>query len=105
MKDPGAVVSYKNGFCGINMISSFQEFSPEMYGHNARIKTDQLKALHGGCGWLQAGFVVGDPKCEEAYAILMDRFELVFQSDVRVNKNSLNKFFFAIWDMTKEKKK
>lgn len=52
-----------------------------------------------GCGWLIASFTPKLPVYEQAYKEMVKRFgEPVYQSPVRVNARTDNKFFFCIFD-------
>lgn len=50
-----------------------------------------------GTGYFIAGFV-DNKDCHEAYAALLQLANIVFQSEVRINTNSGNEFFFCVFD-------
>ena len=77
------------GACGVGVYEGFGIH----YG------VDIATAPHeGGAGYVMAGFIYKDKLCDEAFEILNKRFKLVFKSRVRKNKNSGNKFYFAVFD-------
>ena len=115
-----AQVGYKDGHCGVNMLSGFKDpenatdevycACPIYYGLK-RIETDILKSTVGeGCQWLQVGYIenkhspIETDKSKKVYDILKKRFPIVFESEKRLNKNSANIFWFVIYDLSKEYK-
>lgn len=79
--------------CGVGVVGNF--LTTNSYAIDTPIKSVIPK---GGCGWVLASFT---PQFKEAYEELCERWGApVYQSPVRKNKNSGNKFFFAIWDTT-----
>lgn len=60
------------------------------------LSLDELKN-DGGADWVLAAFTPNEV-CEKTYKALCAKHRLVFQSPVRENKNSGNRFFFCIFD-------
>ena len=90
------VLCYSNTIFGSCGVGTFTEFSSCLqYGR----RLDAVET-EGGCGFLLAGFI-DTSICRQAYEILAKRFKVVYQSPVRRNTNSGNRFFFVIYD-TKE---
>lgn len=79
-----------DGACGVGVASCFTTYQ----GYNSEI----TKGTQGGCGWLTAGFVVDCPVSEEAFDLLANKYNVVFVSEERKNKNSGNMFYFAVFD-------
>lgn len=80
-----------SGACGVGVVHEFSE-DAEYYA------LEIIKGTGGGAGWLSAGFVVGNAMCDEAFALLSAKYKLVYQTPPRINKNSGNVFYFAIFD-------
>lgn len=115
-----ALVGYKDGHCGVNLLSGFKDpenirdkvycDSPSVYSLK-KITTDTLNSAVGkGCQWLQVGYIenkkdsIQTNKSKKVYDILKNRFPIVFESEKRLNTNSNNVFWFVIYDMSKEYK-
>lgn len=93
------VAAETNQMCGVAVLNGFKSYR----GHwddcyeklnNLRFKGNQTL----GTGFVQAGFI-DTPICKQAYELLCSKWPLVFQSEVRKNKRSGNKFFFAVFDV------
>lgn len=54
-------------------------------------------AVSAGCGWYIAGFIDNN-ECREAYDEMCGKYKLIYQSPVRLNRNSGKDFFFCIFD-------
>lgn len=80
------------GACGVAHAHRFRTTND--YESSERI--DELDNA-GGCNWLTAGFT-NTPICREAYVQFCRSYKLLYQSPVRVNDNSGNNFFFAVFD-------
>jgi len=80
-----------SGACGVGVAHQFEDESDWS-------SYDITKGTSGGAGWLSAGFVVGNEMCDEAFALLSAKYKLVYQTPPRINKNSGNVFYFAIFD-------
>lgn len=80
--------------CGIGWIGYF------VNGH----QSDDYPLIEiepsGGAKFTVVGFI-NTNQCKEAYRILAERFKILYQSPVRVNENTGNRFFFVVYD-TKE---
>jgi hypothetical protein len=90
--------------CGVGVIGIFRDENED--STYATHNTPLVKTIPnpGGCDWLLVGFTNERPAYKKAYQELMQRYgQPIYQSPVRYNKNSTNKFFFCIWD-TKGKK-
>lgn len=80
-----------SGACGVGVVHEFDESNEDWM-------EPITKGTRGGAGWLSAGFVVGSTLCDEAFALLSAKYKLVYQTPPRINKNSGNVFYFAIFD-------
>lgn len=90
--------------CGVGEVGYFRyEGDNEAYG-DVNIQNVKIDKEVAGCGWIIVSFTPHKQVYKDAYAQLVERFgQPVFQSDVRVNERTSNKFFFCIFD-TKGKK-
>lgn len=100
----GGIMSRLMGTCGVGLAYAFESCEGRPPGRNSRQdwmrwRPQALKSVRnpGGCGWLIAGFV-NTHACKEAFDTLNSKYPLVFQSEVRVNRNSRRQFFMAMWD-------
>lgn len=76
------------GACGVGVVHDF----------NRHTWGDRLGSEnYAGAGWVCAGFI-DDELCKDAYDELNRKYTLVYQTPTRINENSGNDFFFAIWD-------
>jgi hypothetical protein len=83
------------GNCGLGFISGIN--NDRYYTRQGVYSLVRQAELAGGTGFFVSGFV--DSKvCKEAYEELCKNYKLVYQSPVRVNRNSNNKFFFCVFD-------
>lgn len=80
------------GTCGVGLLYNFREQN-NAWNDYRKISSRPT----GGAGFDVAGFV-STPECQRAYEELCKKRKLIFQSPVRVNKNSNNDFFFCIFD-------
>lgn len=81
------------GACGVGVTHDWEyNDSDWIYGVPVESKNP------GGAGWLMAGFVVGDKVCDIAKKQLTKKFNVVYESPVRLNKNSDNEFYFMVFD-------
>jgi hypothetical protein len=79
--------------CGLGVVGAFnKEYT---YWKISDVKNQFSKH---GTGFFVAGFI-DNSRCKEAYEYLCKETNLVYQSPVRLNKNSNNKFFFCIFDV------
>ena len=76
--------------CGVGVVHEFDYH----YADERNI----LKGTPGGTGFLMAGFIHGDSTCNRAYRALRKKYKIVYRSPTRVNVNSDNKFYFAVFD-------
>lgn len=76
-----------NGMCGVNVHRNFSHYN---YTY------DELPEL-GGADLACAAFIPSET-CRQAYEELAKKFNIVYQSSVRKNRNSGNKFFFVVYD-------
>ena len=89
------------GACGISVLYDFSEHAP-FYG--TKFNSKNLPIMQGGAGLITAGFVVGDPKSDEMFATLSKRYNVVFVSTPRLNRNSNNMFYMAVFESDETEK-
>lgn len=81
--------------CGVGLFYNFQKKrNTSEWGAPDTVDTFQEDA---GCGWYVAGFI-DTKECQQAYEEMCAKFILIYQSPVRVNRNSGREFFFCIFD-------
>lgn len=88
-----------SGTCGLDVIYGFNGYNQDelrRYGYPIN------RLAPRGAGFSVAGFL-NTPKCKKAYEELSEKWKTVYQSPVRVNRNTNNKFFFVIYDTLTEK--
>jgi len=78
-----------SGMCGVNIHRSFQTGEPGLWSNEA--------PKLGGANLACAAFIPSET-CRLAYEELAKKFNIVYQSSVRTNRNSGNKFFFVVYD-------
>lgn len=83
------------GSCGTGVLAS--------HGFGSRLTPTELMTFRSA-GLTCSGFV-NEPRCKVLYDEMKENFEIVYQSKVTVNKNSLRKYFFVVWDTSKKLKK
>lgn len=81
--------------CGVGYVYDFEDDEVKNYGDNY---TNILMGTMGGTGFLMAGFICRDRVCTKAFRMLKKKYKLVYRSPIRLNKNSGNKFYFAVFD-------
>lgn len=74
-----------SGTCGVSVVDSFGEY--------------HYNKFQGGAGWKCAGFIP-TKTCKEFYNEFKKEWKIVFQTEVRINKNSGNPFIFVVYDST-----
>jgi hypothetical protein len=80
------------GACGLGNKYQF-EVEQDYWGDRDLL----TKKTDGGTGMFIAAFIP-EPNCKAAYEELTAKRRIVFQSPVRRNNNSGNKFFFCVFD-------
>lgn len=86
------------GNCGIGFFSYLSYFDGAHYfGNNYSRPLIKGQRFPGGCGWQISGFI-NTKECRQAYKDLSTFAEIVFQSPVRINRNSGRKFFFVVYN-------
>lgn len=81
--------------CGLGYIYDFADDSDDGYDSDY---ADILKGTMGGTGFLTAGFISRNKLCTKVFRALKKKYKLVYRSPIRLNKNSGNKFYFAVFD-------
>ena len=87
--------------CGVGLVGDFSfnngsdsDFYEYVYDF---IKLSDEEAS-SGCGWYIAGFV-DNIKSRLAYEEINRLYKVIYQSPVRINRNSDNEFFFVVFDI------
>jgi hypothetical protein len=82
------------GTCGVTLLWDFEMgHNWDSYGH---VHVADLNGS-GGTGYAIAGFIENEI-CRRTYEELKAQFKIIWQSEVRMNENSDNLFFFVIYD-------
>jgi hypothetical protein len=84
------------GTCGLGVIHGFEH----NFGYGQTLSVERIRQ-GGGIGYTVVGFV-NQPRCKKMYEWIKERYDIVFQSPVKKNRNSRRKFFFIVF---KEKSK
>ena len=83
------------GACGVGVVSEFTHEGPH---NNWSYRKEITVGTVGGCGYLCAGFIKGDKICDDAFALLSGKYNVVYVSELRKNVNSKNEFYFVVFD-------
>ncbi len=81
------------GTCGLGV---FYDFALTNSQYTYRMRLNEM-SRNRGASFAVAGFV-NTLICKQAYEELNQRFKTVYQSPVRLNRNSSKRFFFVIYD-------
>jgi len=98
MKPVYAEYATVDGACGVGSVFEFTYQGTYNNWGREYHKTSITKGTKGGCGYLCAGFIEGYELCDDAFAQLSEKYNVVYISDVRKNVNSGNDFYFAVFD-------
>lgn len=80
--------------CGVGVLYSFGTMSsPDWPTTEAK---EIIQEEGGGIGYNIAGFI-NNKSCHDAYQWIKENYEIVFQSPVKINDNSGNRFFFIVF--------
>lgn len=82
-----------HGACGVTLLSDFWE-SSEKFGFNP---ADSI--MPGGAGFITAGFIYDNELSDKMFALLSSKYDVLFVSEVRLNRNSENQFYFAVFSV------
>ncbi len=80
--------------CSVGLVHNFATYDDHAWGYRKSAGSENP----GGCGFLIAGFVVGNQTSDEAFAALSDKHKLLFLSEPRHNVNSGNDCYMAVFD-------
>lgn len=83
------------GACGVGIIYEFSIDDEEDPDWSWNDSIDP--SIVGGAGWTGAGFI-DKQYCKEVWAWMTKRYKVAYKTPIRVNKNTGNKFFFALFD-------
>lgn len=81
------------GACGVTLLHDF-------YNHPYEDEfnfTDGI--LPGGAGFITAGFIYENELSDNMFALLSSKYDVLFVSPVRLNRNSKNQFYFAVFSV------
>lgn len=81
------------GACGVSVLWNFD-------GDYANFSTKRAWVTAAGCGWVSAGFIEGDKTCNEMFKWMSKQGKLMYKSPVKLNRNSKNNFYFALFDFS-----
>lgn len=81
------------GTCGLDVIYAFNRQTGDVARFGREISQLQIR----GAGFSVAGFL-NTRICRQVYLELSKKFKAVYQSPVRINRNTGNDFFFVIYD-------
>lgn len=89
---PGRITTL-SGTCGVLVAHYFG--ITNTYANQSELPV--LSNLKLSAGWVIAGFI-HNQYCKKAYEQWSEKYNIVYQSPVRKNRNSGNQFFFVIFD-------
>lgn len=81
------------GACGVTLLHDFYNH-PREDGFNF---IDSI--LPGGAGLISAGFIHDDELSDKMFELLSSKYDTLFVSPVRLNRNSKNQFYFAVFSV------
>lgn len=81
------------GGCGVSVLYDFCERS------NGITVDPTEDVLPGGAGFITAGFIYGNELSNDMFDSLSSRYDVLFVSPVRLNRNSQNQFYFAVFSV------
>lgn len=81
------------GTCGVGVVFGFNSNDNDINRYGRPISGIPAR----NAGFELAGFI-DTPKCKAVYKELSEKWKTVYQSPVRRNRNTGNKFFFVIYD-------
>jgi hypothetical protein len=81
------------GGCGVNNVYAYDDAWDN--------ETELEYVDGGGAGWLIASFNYNSAS-NEVWAYLSNKYKVVFRTPDRMNSNSGNMFFFAVFDTTQK---
>lgn len=86
------------GSCGVGNVFDYT-ICPEGTYYRSDLEKIQTE---GGCGWIFASFIENDDVCQGVYKVMQRKWKLMYQSPVKLNINSGNKFFFCIFEIPED---
>lgn len=82
------------GACGVSVINDFIGIDNDHQWYTSIEHMDLTQ--DAGIGYTMAGFIDND-QCQYVYEHIKLNYKIVFQSPVKLNRNSQHKFFFIIF--------
>lgn len=86
------------GACGVGVVYEFEDVGTRRKSHWGDVYTKATDCNKGGAGWICGGFLENDPVCDTVFEEMSAKYNLVFRTPTRINKNSGNPFYFAVFD-------
>ena len=86
------------GACGVGVVFCFEDTGVRKKDYWGSYYRSAVHQNNGGAGWVCAGFVENDPLSDEVFQQMFNKYKLVFKTPTRLNKNSSNPFYFAVFD-------
>lgn len=88
------------GGCGVQVFNAFSFDEKPFAWLDSR--TPEFGTCHAHGNFVGAGLklacFIDTPECELAYEKLAEKFQIVYQSSVRLNRNSGNDFFMCVYE-------
>lgn len=81
------------GSCGVTLLHSFYE------GHATYKFNPDDDIMPGGAGFITAGFIHENELSDKMFVFLSSKYDVLFVSEVRLNRNSQNQFYFAVFSV------
>lgn len=81
------------GSCGVEIL---YDFKTPQYSTSNELKSH---ITQGGAGFICAGFIENHEYSDEMFQQMSDKYDVLFVSPVRLNRNSENQFYFAVFSV------
>ena len=78
--------------CGVKVVGNFCNYGS---GYNKE-NLSNPDNFYSGTGFFISSFV-NDALCRDAYQTIKEKFEITYQSPVKTNSHSGNRFFFIVY--------
>lgn len=93
-----------SGACGVSVFYDFGEREKLTNRWGGHFITVEQRVPYGGAGLICAGFIYGDILCDKIFEALANKYDVLFVSEPRHNRNSGNKFYMAVFSVKDLKK-
>ncbi len=85
------------GACGVEILYEFEDGDNSDFCDGDAINKDFITT--GGAGLVCAGFIADDEDSDKMFDKLSNIYDVLFVSPKRLNRNSKNQFYFAVFSV------